>query len=197
MNNEWFFVSYLALWGLTLLQGTAVLGLYRYFGKTILDGRQARASEGPSVARPLPSIELRGNTGIRLGSPKAAYQFIYCISSTCGLCVEAFPVFCEFALRHASTMESILVYAGPQKALESLGASVPTSVALVTDRKRRVATGLGIYHVPFAVLVDSEGIVHAKGMPSKEKDFAWFWEQVQVKEGKIEPHRGMIVQPDM
>lgn len=180
-----FWVSYAALWFALACAFVAILFLYRYLGQRVLDSREGRARQGPEYNRPLPHAMLTDIDGQQLAvGPSALPRLLYFATVSCKTCARALPALSRFAARNRESIETILVCWATGRQSRDFAADCTTDVRVIGDAAWEFGTRLRVSSTPFAVLLDTRGIVQAKGTPVTGDDFDAFTEHVPSIEGR-------------
>ena len=159
--------SFVVLWVLVIVLAIAVFALARQVG--VLHARVAPAgalspTSGPKVGEtmePVPTLDLAGQV-VPIGGPNARRQLVLFVSPTCPVCKALVPV----ARSLARTEDLELVFASDggdigqhERYVDSLG---------LEDHRYVLSEALGITYgvakLPFAVLIDSSGVLLSRGL---------------------------------
>jgi hypothetical protein len=179
MNTTVFWVSYLGLWAIVIALFAAVFFLYRYHGQLLLNTLEARQNQGPEINKPLPRdfvSELNGGKA-EFDIPLDKFKFIFFASSKCGPCKKVIEEDLGiFAERYKDSVESVLICVGAPSEVDSFARLLPPSVTLVSNTKGDLFVRLRISSTPFALILDKNGVVKAKGMPDALNALEWFVE---------------------
>jgi methylamine dehydrogenase accessory protein MauD len=163
-------VSNLLLWIAVLVLAGIVLALLRQVG--VLHERVAPAGalvgrERPQVGEAAPVLVVadRGGTEHRIGgvAPGGASTLLFFLSPTCPVCETLLPVVRSVVRTEGPSLRLVLASDGADAEHERLVRE------LGLDREvYLVSTELGVAfqigRVPYAVLIDEEGVVRARGL---------------------------------
>lgn len=161
-------VSNILLWVLVLLLGAIALVLARQVG--ILYERVAPAGalvldKGPSVGDAAPRLTFTDLAGAEqhVGFPRARNQLVFFLSPTCPVCKRLLPTLKSVAHREAGSVDVLLASdgeIGEQRAFVVRERLTTFPYVLSTELGMRFA----ISRLPYAVLIDREGRIRAKGL---------------------------------
>lgn len=169
------FASNLALWVAVIALGVTVLALARQVG--VLYERVAPAgalmiSAGPDVGDPAPVLDFEtlGGAPLRLGGAHANGRttLLFFLSPTCPVCDTLIPVLRSMRKDEGRWLDIVLASDG----------ELAEQRAFV-ERKQLgefpyvVSTQLGVTYqvgkLPYAVLIDEQGVVRAKGLTNNRE----------------------------
>jgi methylamine dehydrogenase accessory protein MauD len=161
-------VSMFLLWvGLVVLSLT-VLALARQIG--VLHARIApigalKMDHGPAVGQPAPRFEGRTLDGraVVIGGvlPARTAQLLLFVSPDCPVCKMLLPVAVSFA--RSERLDVVLVGDGPETQQRELVSRLHLEpVPFVNSAEIGLRFGVG--KLPYAVLLDAQGVVAAKGL---------------------------------
>ena len=161
-------VSNLLLWLIVILLLGVVYALTRQIG--LLHERVAPVGammplEGPKIGEKLPPVtasSLTGTTHI-IGDPSAKRTLIYFLSPTCPVCRSLLPVVSALAEQEID----IEVFYASDTDNPTEHTQYADEHALPHDRyllSRQLGVQLGVSKLPFAVLLDTEGVLKGRGL---------------------------------
>ncbi len=163
-------VSHLLLWALVVVLAGVVLALVRQIG--VLHERVAPAGalvvgEGVGLGRPAPVLEVEDWSGatLRIGAPSenGASTLLFFLSPSCPVCKTLLPVLDSVRRAERDWLRVVLASDGPR---------AEHAAFVGAHRLERhpyvLSTELGLAYrvsrLPYAVLVDAEGVVRAAGL---------------------------------
>ena len=159
-------VSHVLLWILTLLLAASVLALARQVG--VLHERVAPVgalspAAGPRVGEAAPQLVVHDVAGgrVSVGGPSEAPTLLFFVSPTCPVCKSLLPSVARVAQDEGARL--VLASDGPAQEHEAFVREHDL------DRFPYVlSTELGlawqVARLPYAALIDAEGVVRAKGL---------------------------------
>jgi len=161
-------VSNLLLWLVVLALLVAVIALARQVG--ILYERVApmgalTLDAGPAVGAAAPTMSLRALDGraIELGIPGRASTLLFFLSPTCPVCKKLLPILRSIQGAERSWMNIVLASDGePAEHQAYVARQRLEDFPYVLSRDLGLAFRVG--KLPYAVLVDEQGHVRAKGL---------------------------------
>jgi methylamine dehydrogenase accessory protein MauD len=208
-------VSQALLWLVVAALAVTVFALARQIG--VLHERIAplgalMTDRAVDVGDPAPALEVSDLAGrhVRVGGRREddRAQFLLFVSPACPMCKKLLPVARSFARREARDLELVLVGDGGRDEHEALIREhkldgVPFLLSPV------VGMTYGIGKLPYAVLIDHEGILRSKGLvnsrehlesllTAKELGHASIQDYLTAAEGEIAQRRDLAhaVVPD-
>jgi methylamine dehydrogenase accessory protein MauD len=157
----------------SLVLAFLLFGLARQVG--ILHERVApmgalTSDQGPSVGEPAPrlSVETFAGTRIDVGGPSAQgrSRLLLFVSPACPVCKKLLPIAGAFS--KAERLEIFLVGDGDPTALrEMLRQTGSEHLTMVNSAQVGMAFQVG--KLPYAVLLDGEGVIRAKGLANNRE----------------------------
>jgi hypothetical protein len=172
MTTGLFWISYGAVWVLLLALSGGLLILFRFSARAYrmqapLEVGDVGAMNGPALDASPPVLELQDLTGdlVSLGRPTGAAQLIVFAKNTCPRCRIAIELLRSFTSEHA-LLETMVVCGGDRAAIEDCASLVGSPLIAVADVQWKGATRWGVSRMPFGVVLDSTGVVRARGDPT-------------------------------
>jgi methylamine dehydrogenase accessory protein MauD len=163
-------VSNLLLWGLVVALALVVVALTRQIG--VLHERIAPAgalavSGGAEVGESVPAAQHPGigEEKIALGGadPKRRRTLLFFLSPTCPVCKELLPTLERIVVEHAPDLR--LVYASDGEVEEHRAFRDAAGLgAHDYVLSRDLGLQFGVAKLPFAVLIDAQGVLRARGI---------------------------------
>ncbi|WP_152223867.1 methylamine dehydrogenase accessory protein MauD [Pseudomonas sp. SCB32] len=161
-------VSNILLWALLIALAFAVMGLVRQIG--VLHSRLAPAGalmvdKGVAVNEPAPQVTAADRNGrpVNFGYAGGKAQLLFFLSPTCPICKSLLPAIKSIAKQQADRLEVVYVSDGDMDAQQ----------ALIREHKLEDATYVvgpevgmtyQIGKLPYAALIDQNGILRSKGL---------------------------------
>lgn len=191
--TETLLISNIVLWVAVILLGLITFALARQIG--VLYERVAPAGalmidKGPRVGERAPLFELRDLAGrvLKLGGVHAGGRstVLFFVSPTCPLCKKLLPVARSIVRSEAATD---LVFASDGDEAEQrrfvererLG-----ELPYVLSRELGMAYQIG--KLPYAVLIDSEGVIRAKGLVNTREHLESLFEAKEAGVGSLQDY---------
>ena len=193
--NEALIVSNLVLWVLVILLALVVLALARQIG--VLHERVAPAGAlmpvgGLSVGEPVPLFELQTidqqQLAIGGGQSRLKATLVFFLSPECPICRELLPMVLSFGRRESQRLELVLA---------SDGGSVDEHRQYIQRHNleghpyllsTRLGTALGVDKLPFATLIDREGILRSKGLINSREQLDSLLEAMDLGVGSLQEY---------
>jgi hypothetical protein len=159
--------AWIGLWVLVLLEGVMlcallrqVTGLYEYWVKGDPD-------HGPKLGSIAPHLPERGLHLRPLPPESGRWRLIFFFSRECGACKRTLKIVPDFAAR--ADLSVVLVVGNSEEQTEEflegrLAESAVAKVALLADAEKNVFGDFGVTTTPYAVVVDRNGRIGAKGI---------------------------------
>jgi methylamine dehydrogenase accessory protein MauD len=164
-------ISTVLLWIAVVVLAGIVISLARQIG--LLHQRIAPAGalmigEGNLVNKPSPVFELETLAGQNLriggGSESGKRQLIYFLSPTCPICASLIPVIQSLQTKDAK-LTVVLASDGPREEHEEYTRKKGSTLSgFPYVLSQELGMTFGVAKLPYAVLIDAEGIVRAHGM---------------------------------
>jgi methylamine dehydrogenase accessory protein MauD len=167
LEGLWF-VSYIALWTLVLLEGIIIVVLLRQIGllHLRLQPAGARATNvGPDIGTKLPERRADGLAG----NPVAIVdhrrpKLLLFVSPHCSACDELMPAVKTIARSERDTLDVILITANDDEASNRSYIKKHGLADIPYVASADVAWEYGVMTTPHALVVDSDGVVRSKGI---------------------------------
>jgi len=153
---------------LTLVLAVLLFGLARQVG--ILHERVApmgamTSDEGPAVGEMAPMLWVATLAGDRIAvggaSARGRSRLLLFVSPTCPVCKKLLPIACSFA--NAERVDVLLVGDGDEAEQQAMVQQFGLE-SLPYVNSPQVGMTFRVGKLPYAVLLDSEGIIRAKGL---------------------------------
>lgn len=162
-----FYVSYILLWFLCIVEGTLLLLVYRHFGLMQLGTAASTERDGlhtGSVVPPIISISPHNDPINWLPEQGRSYLVAF-VSATCAPCMNILPVLYRLAAT-SKELEVLVVVAGQRDAaLELLNAHTPPpSLYYIAEANSSVFHDYLVRVTPFAFVVGPDRRIHSKGL---------------------------------
>lgn len=165
---EGLIVSNILLWGLLIALAFTVMALVRQIG--VLHGRIAPAGalmvdKGVAVNEPAPKVTAADRHGrpVNFGYEGERGQLLFFLSPTCPICKSLLPAIKSIAKDKAGELEVIYVSDGDMAAQQALIAEHGLEKAAYVVGPE-VGMTYQIGKLPYAALIDSKGVLRAKGL---------------------------------
>lgn len=161
-------VAVVLLWILVIVLAVMVFALARQVGilyERIAPMGALMTDSGPRVGEAPPRFALTtlDGRGVTVGAPAPKSQLVFFLSPTCPVCKKLLPILASVKSAEASWLDIVLASDG----------EVAEHAAFVAQRKlenfpyvlsRELGMTFRVSRLPYAVLLDAEGIVRAKGL---------------------------------
>ena len=160
-------ISVVLLWLAVLALGLMLWALSRQVG--VLFERVAPmgalvTDAGPAVGQPSPIFDLTGvqSEQVVVGGPQAKSTLLFFLAPTCPVCKKLIPILKHLARDEAAQLRIVLASDGEGDHLQFIREqglqSMPYLLSTELGMRYRVS------RLPYAVLIDREGLVRAKGL---------------------------------
>jgi methylamine dehydrogenase accessory protein MauD len=161
-------VSNVVLWIAVVALACVVAALARQIG--VLYERVAPAGalmlgSGPAVGQPAPVVRVEdlGGAVRELGAPSGRTTLLFFLSPTCPVCKTLLPVLRSLVRSEGGALDVVLASDGPRAEHEAfVRAERLDAFPYVLSPDLGIAYRVG--KLPYAVLVDAEGVVRARGL---------------------------------
>jgi methylamine dehydrogenase accessory protein MauD len=161
-------VSVVLLWLAVIAMGLMLWALSRQVG--VLFERVAPmgaliTDAGPAVGQPSPSFQLRGiqSEAVTIGDATERNQLLFFLSPTCPVCKKLIPVLKALVRDEGRQLQVVLASDGEQaEHLRFVQQQGLGEFAYVLSTE--LGMGYRVSRLPYAVLLDRQGVVRAKGL---------------------------------
>ncbi len=192
-----FYISYVAMWFLVMIEGVLLLLVYRHFGLVALGTAEGVQRDGLAVgdvAPPMSGITAEGEPVSWAPQPGHAHLLLFA-APECRPCAQVVPYINRLAAR--SDVDVALVVSGPQDGVARLVDKFhpPSSVACLADDGSGVYKRYRVRVTPFAFIVGEDGRIRAKGLcsdPMRLRDLLAMG-GLDAAAGLLEPARALPV----
>ncbi len=162
-----FYVSYIAMWMLLLIEGLLLLLVYRHFGLAALATIEGVQRDGLKVgdsAFPIEGVTAQGEQ-IQWSPGSGRSCLLAFVSPNCSPCERILPSILQLATAN-SQLEVTLVVTGPKSLATKLRNKfhLPSSITCLADEGERIHEDYRVRVTPFAFMVGGDGRVCAKGL---------------------------------
>ena len=190
--NEALLVAVVLLWVLVIALVVAVFALTRQIG--VLYERVApmgalMMDEGPKVGDIAPVFNLAtlSGTRVQLGAPGAHSTLMFFVSPTCPVCKKLMPVLRSAAKVESAWLRVVLASDGDEAKQRAF-----YEKAALADFPYVLSTELGMAYkvakLPFAVLLDEQGRVRAKGLINSREQLESLFTAKDLGVGSIQEY---------
>lgn len=167
-----FYISYVALWLLMLVEGVLLLLVYRHFGLAALGTAEGVQRDGLAIGEKAQDITGLNTDGqMTLWKPGQGHNyFLAFVSPECGPCARVLPYINQVAA-NSSDLEVILITSGPKERLDQLIEKFHpiSSILCLTDDGSGTSQHYRVRVTPFAFVVGENGQILAKGLCDQAK----------------------------
>jgi methylamine dehydrogenase accessory protein MauD len=193
--------SNIALWLLVAVLCVAVIALTRQIG--VLYERVAPAGalmmgQGPKVGEVAPALELEDLEGrsLQIGGKSATGRstLVFFLSPSCPVCNSLIPVLKSMRRDEASWLDIVLASDGERDQQAAF-----IEAKQLAEFRYVLSTELGMTYqvgrLPFAVLIDQEGVLRAKGLTNSREHLESLFEARELGVASIQEYLSTRVQP--
>lgn len=187
-------VSNIALWCVVVAMGLVIVALVRQVG--VLYERVAPAGalavrEGAEVGQAAPqlSVETLAGKQIEIGAPRVdgRASLIFFLSPICPVCKTLLPALLSLGRHEAKTIEVLLASDGERAEHEQFVEEYGLS-ALPYILSPDLGISFGVSKLPFAALVDHEGVLRARGLVNTREHLESLLEAMELGVGSIQEY---------
>ena len=194
--NEALLVSNIVLWVAVIVLACVVAALARQLG--VLYERVAPAGalmlgKGPTVGEHAPVVAVDDLDGVphEIGTPSPRATLLFFLSPTCPVCKELLPALRSAARRESDWLDVVLASDGPRDEHATFRKS-----ERLTEFPYVLSPALGVTYqvgkLPYAVLVDADGIVRAKGLVNTREHLESLFEAKERGVGSLQELLGAV-----
>lgn len=162
--NAFLIGSYVALWVLVVVLAVALLALYNHFGQMYLTSHRGREEQGPGVGSVLDSFRATDLQGRGVAVPSGRPALVVLASVDCPECRRLRAPLQSLAAERAGDLDVVVLCNGQRSQVSQWAAAMSGPVHVIQDRNYRRASAMGVGITPFAVGVDGDGVVQARGL---------------------------------
>jgi methylamine dehydrogenase accessory protein MauD len=160
-------ISVSLLWLAVLAMGLMLWALSRQVG--VLFERVAPmgalvTDAGPAVGQPSPIFDLAGlqSEQVVIGGPQAKSTLLFFLAPTCPVCKKLIPILKLLARDEAAQLRVVLASDGEADHLQFMREQGLQAMPYLLSTE--LGMGYRVSRLPYAVLIDREGLVQAKGL---------------------------------
>lgn len=170
MSGPWL-VSYVVLWGIVLFQGVAIFILLRQLGIMYLGTAQGVARDGLAVGSRAPDFSLPVLDGrtVSLADYRGLPLLLVFGSADCAPCRNLIPDLHRFADEHHEELRVLFLCRGTTDEAHRFAEEMEMRVAVAAHPDEQLPEKYKARVTPFAFLVDSEGLIAAKGLSNNQE----------------------------
>jgi methylamine dehydrogenase accessory protein MauD len=193
LSDPWV-IAVVVLWGVVIVQGIVVFALARQVG--VLFERVAPMGAlitdgGPKIGDASPRFDLVTLAGeaISVGVARGRSMLVFFLSPTCPVCKKLLPVLKSAAAAEKAWLDVVLASDGDRPKHEVFvkqQALAAFPYVLSTD----LGMGYRVNRLPFAVLIDGEGIVRAKGLVNNREQLESLFNAKEMGVASIQGYIG-------
>jgi len=183
-------VSNLVLWGLVVALGLTVLALTRQLGllhERIAPAGALASARGPAVGDVLPERRFPTLAGGELALGGASGRtLLFFLSSSCPVCKSLLPTLRRMAADDRA-LRLVLASDGPPAEHEDFVTSERLEPAAYV-LSRELGLWMEVAKLPWAVLIDADGVVRAKGLVNTREHLESLFEAERLGVGSLQEH---------
>ena len=156
-----FWTSYGILWVVVLVLGAGMMVMLREHADLLLGSREGRSRlHGLPEGATVPRIE---GEEVRLAATTPGRpRVVLFMAVTCDPCWRRRPQISDFAADQAEAVETIVCCSGPVERVREFAGELGPEVSVIADPSGDTSASWRVYMTPFAVGVDSNGVVRGK-----------------------------------
>jgi len=185
-------VSNVLLWCLLLALVFVVVGLVRQIG--VLHGRLAPAGalmvdKGVAAGQPAPQVTATDRNGraVNFGYTGTRAQLLFFLSPTCPICKSLLPALKSIAREHARQLDVVYISDGDPDAQQALIAAHQLESATYVVSPE-VGMTFQIGKLPYAVLIDRDGVLRAKGLVNSREHLDSLFEAEHLGKASLQQY---------
>jgi hypothetical protein len=162
--NAFLIGSYVALWVLVVVLAVALLALYNHFGQMYLTSHRGREEQGPKVGAVLDPFRAADLQGRAVSVPSGRPALVVLASVDCPECRRLRGPLQALAADLAADLDVVVLCNGQRSQVAEWASAMDGPVHVIQDKNYRRASAMGVGITPFAVGVDGDGVVQARGL---------------------------------
>jgi methylamine dehydrogenase accessory protein MauD len=165
MSGPWL-ASYIVLWAVVLFQGVAIFVLLRQLGIMYLGTAQGVARDGLAPGTKAPEFTLPDVDGrtVSLADFRGRSLMLVFGSPTCRPCRDLLPDLHRFATERRAEMSVLFLCRADQDEAKRFATELDIHVPVAVHADETLPEQYKARVTPFGFLIDSEGVVRAKGL---------------------------------
>ncbi len=187
-------ISNALLWVAVVSMGVVIWALVRQIGVlhvrlapvgALVTGNQLRAGD----AAPVFNVADLGGTFIQIGGaqPGGVHTLLFFLSPTCQVCKTLLPAIKSIAQRERSWLQAVLASDGPRAPHEALVREhglekFPYLLSM------ELGMGFRVSQLPYAVLMDGEGVIRAQGLVNSREHLESLFEANERGVASLQEH---------
>lgn len=162
-----FYVSYIAMWALLLIEGLLLLLVYRHFGLAALGTVEGIQRDGLPVGEhvlPFEGVTAKGESINWIPQAGRSYLLAF-VSPDCGPCERIIPSLLQLATFY-NRIEVVFVVTGQRSLVTKLENKfgLPSSITCLAEEESPIHEDYRVRITPFAFMVGGDGRIRAKGL---------------------------------
>lgn len=187
-------ISNIVLWGVVVAMGLVIVALVRQVG--VLYERVAPAGalavrEGAAVGEAAPrlSVETLAGKPLEIGATRedGRATLLFFLSPSCPVCENLLPALLSLRRHEAKTIEVVLASDGEREEHEAfVEKSGLTELPYVLSPSLGIS--FGVSKLPFAALIDSAGVLRARGLVNTREHLESLLEAMELGVGTIQEY---------
>jgi methylamine dehydrogenase accessory protein MauD len=187
-------ISNIALWCVVVAMGLVIVALVRQLG--VLYERVAPAGalavrEGAEVGQAAPQLTVETLAGkqIEIGAPRVdgKASLLFFLSPSCPVCKTLLPALLSLSRHEAKTIDVLLASDGERAEHEAFVEEFDLA-ALPYLLSPDLGISFGVSKLPFAALVDHEGVLRARGLVNTREHLESLLEAMELGVGSIQEY---------
>jgi methylamine dehydrogenase accessory protein MauD len=187
-------ISNIALWCVVVAMGLVIVALVRQLG--VLYERVAPAGalavrEGAEVGQAAPQLTVETLAGkqIEIGAPRidGKASLLFFLSPSCPVCKTLLPALLSLSRHEAKTIDVLLASDGERAEHEAFVEEFDLA-ALPYLLSPDLGISFGVSKLPFAALVDHEGVLRARGLVNTREHLESLLEAMELGVGSIQEY---------
>lgn len=175
--NGFFYVSYVAMWLLLLVEGILIVLLYRHIGVQALGTADGIQRDGLSIGEIAPPVSGLTQTGERVVWPQRPERarLLLFVAPECAPCARVLPYITHLqtAAPAGAGLTMLAVVAGQPVAAAQLAEKFALTFPCLAEEGTGTADRYRVRVTPFAFIIGADGRVLAKGLcdsPARLRD---------------------------
>lgn len=196
MEGLWL-ASYIGLWAVVLFQGFVIFVLLRQMGLMYLGTAQGVSRDGIAVGKQAPAFTMLDGGGhmVSLADFRGRPLLLVFGAPNCKPCQNLIPDLNVFARERAAEMSVLFLSRGDAHTNAEFIRAYEIEVPVLTQEDSSDADRYQARVTPFGFLIDSEGIIRAKGLVNN-RDSLELLVRMAKDHGKSEEAKGRVVSPN-
>jgi methylamine dehydrogenase accessory protein MauD len=193
MQGFWL-VSYIALWGMVLIEACAITALLRQIGVLHLRVQPMGArtmNAGPEIEDRLPELHAEDINGRHVSVVEhGRARLLVFMAPTCAACEELMPAVNTIARTEKDRLDVVLLTTVTDEKVNREFIEKHRLARIPYIASPAVVERIGVFGTPYALVTDADGVVRAKGLANHIEHLESLVEALSTRYATVESYVG-------